>query len=291
MQTENKTENQFVINDNVSLGENESPENQSIESGKVIVLGASDDVGKQMIETLSRQYDANAAQVVFVDVIDEGEDFQVEHYFNPHSDEIFFQFNEKRETLLKTNEHNKKIRLKNKAAEAYLWFWNLFCTKVIGYGDPSEQQPENWRELVLEEDKIAAVNGLFSAQIIPQKKSDKQFLGWNRRQGANYSLDVLFDGEILEVQHQLKTKNAELISDWTDLTGAVEFQNGRLLENNTEMSIPASAREKVPFFDKVVENSVGYRGRVPAFIKLLIVNDYFAATGQTGKKHKASTTE
>lgn len=287
-------QNEFVVNDNISIGENQSEDNsrqsQNSESPMLDIVGATDSSQKEITALIAREYDANLPQMVFVDVDDEGQNFQVEHYFSASQDEHFFQFDEKRQTLLKTNEHNKKIRLKNKAAEAYLWFWNLFCTSVVGYGDPEEAQPENWRSLVLEEDKIAAVQGLFSAQIIPQKKTDKKFLGWNRRQGADYKLEVLFDGDITEVAHRLKAKDAQIVSDWTDLSGAVEFESGRLLENKQEMSIPASAREKVPFFDKLIESSIGYRGRVPAFIKLLVVNDYFAATGQTGKKHKTSST-
>ena len=272
--------------------ENNNEPNENNESNPTLVIvGASKESIVAIAEAV-RQYDANAAQVVFVDVDDDGQKFQVEHAFNPHSDEHFFQFAGKRETLLKTNDANKKIRLKNKATEAYLWFWDLFCTAVAGYGDPDEAMPENWRDLVPEEDKISAVQGLFTAQIIPKKKKeDKKFLGWTRRQGAEYKLDVLFDGDVIQVEHRLKAKDAELTSDWTELSGAVEFEPGQLLESNDEMSIPASAREKVPFFDKLVESSTNYRGRVPAFIKLLIVNDYFAATGKTGKKPKTSTTQ
>ena len=237
-----------------------------------------------------KNYGTKTEQAVTVEVYEDEQKFIVEHVFTEHTDNDFFTIDEAQQTILQSDALGQNTQMKNRAgAESRLKFWDEFCTRVGGYGEPGQETPENWRELVPDEDKLIAVDGVFKAQIVRDKKTDKpQFLGWSRKTNTTYKIESLYDGAVIETEIELRSKSAEDVSEWNEINNSISFKAGRLMESNTEMQLPSTARAKVALIRKLIVRNDNYLGNVPAHHLLIVANDYFATKATAAKKSSSS---
>lgn len=231
-------------------------------------------------------YNADMQQRVFLKVVEGDAYCEVEHHFEPILDSAIFTHDELRETSLQQADV-KDLDMITNSANADLWLWKEHCNQVEGYGDDAEL-PENWKDLMLEGDTqndcIQAVSALLACEVAPQKITTKKRRSFGvKNTGGSVRLRSLFDGEQVFTEHHFKPKSTAFSDEWREITGKLRLAPGDKIGRN-DMKLPKSVRAKAKLYDKVIDSSEGYVGRIPALHKAVAVTEYFSGSAEIDEK-------
>jgi len=236
-------------------------------------------------------YDADQSQEIPLLVETETGEVKVTHVIAPLTDKLLIEFDEARQVAVVGD--SRQTGTETNTASAAVKLWDKACLAVRGYGDSDEDLPEDWRELVPVEDKIAVMDHILTCVAI-EKEAGGDGGGARAAWGANRSRSVqtesYFNDEILPAAHTLRAKTAQDYAEYERINRLMfENQRSGLRKKTERLAVfPATMRGKAALYDKVLISATGYGtdngGRVPLHHKAVVIDAYFTARADTEKK-------
>lgn len=250
-------------------------------------------------------YDADAPQRVELTIKRTGKDnkvnkHRVAHVFAPMTDDQFFNYEAKKNVVQKVTGTNiLNVRTENKNLQAAEWLWNELATEREGY-----VQREDWKEKTDLFDKQKAIeDGLLVVFVADENESevfadntlDAEALS-DDSDDENFSeelvdddlqtvvrLDCLFNNFALTTTHYFHSPSAKDTQEYESamkkatnmMDGRRGFRQKKKNQQVAQISIPSKARELCSLYDRLIINSEGYKGRVPAHHKREAVLELF----------------
>jgi hypothetical protein len=230
----------------------------------------------------------------------EGE-VKVAHVMAPLTDKLLIEFDEARQVAVVGDSRQTGTETHTAAAAAKLW--DKACLSVRGYGESDEDLPEDWRELIPIEDKIAVIDHILTCVIVEKDASEikngeskngeaenKARAAWGANRARSILTESYFNDEIVLTAHTLRSKTAQDYAEYERINRLMfENQRSGLRKKSERLAVfPATMRGKATLYDKVVLSTSGYNaengGRVPLHHKAVVIDAYFAAKADTEKK-------
>lgn len=239
--------------------------------------------------SLDKFYDADQSQEIPLLVETETGEVKVTHIIAPLTDKLLIEFDEARQVAVIGD--SRQTGTETHTATAAVKLWDKTCLAVRGYGDSDEDLPEDWRELVPVEDKIAVMDHILTCVAV--EKSEKGSDGsagtraaWGANRARSIQTESYFNDEIVPASHTLRAKTAQDYAEYERINRLMfENQRGGLRKKTERLAVfPATMRGKATLYDKVIVNASGYAERVPLHHKAVVIDTYFTARADTEKK-------
>ena len=241
-----------------------------------------------MLSDNQKLYDADQSQEIPLLVETEAGSAQVSHIIAPLTDKLLIEFDEARQVAVVGD--SRQTGTETHTATAAVKLWEKVCLGVRGYGDSDEDLPEDWRELVPVEDKIAVMDHVLTC-VVADKECDDSGAGaarvsWGANRSRGIQTESYFNDEIILTSHTLRAKTAQDYAEYERINRLM-FENQRSgLRKKTERlaGFPATMRGKAALYDKVATSAGGYAERVPLHHKAVVIDAYFTAKADAEKK-------
>ena len=238
-------------------------------------------------------YAADQGQEIPLLVETETAEVKVTHVIAPLTDKLLIEFDETRQVAVVGD--NRQTGTETHTAAAAVKLWDKACLNVRGYGDSDDDLPEDWRDLVPVEDKIAVMDHILTCVTVEKEASDNGGDGadggtvraaWGANRARSIQTESYFNEEIVLTDHTLRAKTAQDYAEYERINRLMfENQRSGLRKKNERLAVfPATMRGKAALYDKLVLSSAGYEDRVPLHHKAVVIDAYFAAKADTEKK-------
>ncbi len=238
-------------------------------------------------------YDADQSQEVPLLVETEAGEVKVVHVIAPFTDKLLAEFDEARQVAVIGD--SRQTGTETHTATAAVRLWDKACLTVRGYGDSDEDLPEDWREQVPVEDKIAVMDHILTCVTVEKESpddggasgaSDGGRAAWGANRSRSVQTESYFNDEIVLTSHTLRAKTAQDYAEYERINRLMfENQRSGLRKKSERLAVfPATMRGKAALYDKVVLSASSYAGRVPLHHKAVVIDAYFAARADTEKK-------
>jgi hypothetical protein len=217
-------------------------------------------------------------QTFTLEIADDAGRYRVKHVFKPFADspdtvQALLNYDNERSISYKTE--GKDTEIKTAATMAAINLWDRMIESVEGYGNPGEDLPANWKELVPAEDKVATINDLLFVDLKEtQTDEDAPIRGraWGSA-AATKTIDIVayFDGREVFLSHTLKAKTAAEVM-------AYDRIKSRITLGKNEMSLKPQFKQKADLYDKLIVSVDGYScdaALVPVHHKAFVITAYF----------------
>lgn len=252
-------------------------------------------------ETPSPFYDADAPQRVELTIkrtdpqTKKIKKYRVAHLFAPMSDEQFFQHEAKKNIVQKVSGTDiLNVRTQDKNLQAAEWLWNQLATGREGYVERSD-----WKEKTDLLDKQTAIKDgllavfpvndsdadIFDDALLETVEGEEEFSDDLVDEDAQtvVRLDCLFNNHPITTTHYFRAPSAKDTGDYEELMkrasnmmdGRRGFRQQKRNSQTAQISIPSKARELCALYDRLIINTDGYAGRVPAHHKRDAVLEIF----------------
>jgi hypothetical protein len=238
--------------------------------------------------SFEKLYDADQSQEIPLLVETEAGEAKVAHIIAPLTDKLLTEFDEARQVAVVGD--SKKTGTETHTATAAVKLWEKACLTVRGYGDSDEDLPEDWRELVPVEDKIAVMDHILTC-VTAEKEADENSAGasrvsWGADRARQIQTESYFNDEIILTSHTLRAKTAQDYAEYERINRLMfENQRSGLRKKTERLAVfPATMRGKAALYDKVAVSASGYAERVPLHHKAVVIDAYFTAKADTEKK-------
>jgi hypothetical protein len=234
-------------------------------------------------------YDADQSQEIPLLVETETGEVKVTHVIAPLTDKILIEFDEARQVAVIGD--SRQTGTETHTATAAAGLWDKTCLTVRGYGDSDEDLPEDWRELVPVEDKIAVIDHILTCVAVTEGEKEECESGtaraaWGANRARTIRTESYFSDEIVLTSHTLRAKTAQDYAEYERINRLMfENHRGGLRKKTERLAVfPATMRGKATLYDKVIVNASGYAERVPLHHKAVVIDSYFTARADTEKK-------
>lgn len=238
-----------------------------------------------------KNYDADQSQEIPLLVETEAGEAKVAHVIAPLTDKLLHEFDEARQVAVVGD--SRQTGTETHTATAAVKLWEQACLTVRGYGDSDDDLPEDWRELVPVEDKIAVMDHVLTCVALEkgERESGDGQGGparavWGADRSRSVRTESYFNDEIVLTSHILRAKTAQDYAEYERINRLMfENQRSGLRKKSERLAVfPATMRGKAALYDKVAISSSGYAERIPLHHKAVVIDAYFAAKADTEKK-------
>lgn len=237
-------------------------------------------------------YDADADQRIPFLIEDSGESFEVAYILGAQTDTALSEYDrlcDRRLVLADAREAGERNAMEtiSKEFDASLWLFNDRLKDVEGFGEPGETKPENWRELIgNDQDRAAVIDSAYLAAMVvsaPPARPGK-VLKWKPKRTGIVHLKALYNGFELILTHE---RTVEITSDHISIYNGI--MKSRWLVQGTrlgtpETRIPPKSARLAALYDRLKYQTTGYAGRVPAHHKALVVIDELSQVSESLRK-------
>jgi hypothetical protein len=237
-----------------------------------------------------KKYDADQNQEIPLLVETEAGEAKVTHVIAPLTDKALHEFDEARQVAVVGD--SRQTGTETHTATAAVKLWGQVCLTVLGYGESDQDLPEDWRELVPVEDKIAVIDHVLTCVAVERESCDGNLPArparavWGADRSRSIQTESYFNDEIVLTSHTLRAKTAQDYAEYERINRLMfENQRSGLRKKSERLAVfPATMRGKAALYDKVAISSSGYAERVPLHHKAVVIDAYFAAKADTEKK-------
>lgn len=250
-------ENELVVNDNIAVGESESPENSS--------------VNQKTSEETAILYDKNASQCVALDIENDEEKYEMTQVYSGLPDDVLIEYDRLREVFLESEGKTTDLNTDSVAADEYLF--EKLCIDVEGFDG---EKPEDWHELIDYDEKKYGINKLLGVKIVSSNKEKQtKKRSWGQQISLNtVELKARFDDKkILSVKAHFDKKTPADIAAYGVIKNRVSLIERGLDES--AIKIPASMKRKADLFDRIKPRTEGYVGEPPLHHKAAFITGFF----------------
>jgi hypothetical protein len=203
--------------------------------------------------------------------------YNVAHIFAPLRDDDIAEYERGRNLRLseaETGESDERdaMAITGDAFDAAVALWDARIKGVENY-----TESEEWKSKVPVKHKAFAVqNALLATQILPLPLvgNNAAFPVDDEDDASTIRLRVLFNDQQMVTEHVLRTPSADDMREYRKLMSRALLVPGEAL-NQQEQRIPSRARGLGRLYDKVVERTSGYSGRVPLHHRMRVVLEHF----------------
>ena len=115
-------------------------------------------------------YNADQSQEIPLSVETEAGEAKVAHVIAPLTDKLLHEFDEARQVSVVGD--SRQTGTETHTATAAVKLWEQACLTVRGYGESDDDLPEDWRELVPVEDKIAVMDHVLTCVAVERESCD-----------------------------------------------------------------------------------------------------------------------
>lgn len=230
-------------------------------------------------------YDISAMQTFTFEATDDAGTYEFSHTFAPLAgrEDALVRFDSDRS--IEYSQTGKDTEIVASSAVASLRLWNELATAVTGYGE-DDVLPPNWKEMVPEEDKVAAVRELLWAEIVIVDDDEKT----SRLAGRRGWADTLSGEKTIRIRSNFSGR--EVITAVTfrprtaaDLMAYERIQGRIRLTRSGSLQIRPQLKAKGELFDRMLVSSIGYNSGIPLHHKALAITALFEATAETKKSN------
>lgn len=226
-------------------------------------------------------YDADANQRVPFRIDNEGETVEVAFILGPQTDEAIAEYDRlTNERYLAADEEESGDRNAMETTDesfgAAVWLLNDRLLDAEGFGAEGETKPENWKELVFDDDRDRAAvidDAYLAAQVVPAPLAKKgKRLPWSRpARKAVVNVLALFNGHQVRLTHErTAVPTSNQITEFRSIRKSRYLVQGTKLGQG-EIRVPPKARRLAALYDQLGYETTGYAGRVPLHHKALVV--------------------
>jgi hypothetical protein len=220
-----------------------------------------------------REYDSRSSQTFNFETTDDQGTYAFSHTFGPLAgrEDLLIAFDNERSIDYASK--GKTTEITPSSAGAAMNLWKALAIAVAGYGDEGEPLPENWKDLVPAEDKVAAIAELLFVEIVEEGNAgnpEQRRRSWGSSVSTKtIKLLAYFDGREVEVSHNLKAKTAEDVMAYDRIKSGVRI-------HKTGMQLKPHMKQKGELYDKMIRSAEGYAGdSVPLHHKALVITAVF----------------
>jgi hypothetical protein len=235
------------------------------------------------VEKKKLVFDADSEQRVEMDRIDNGKRYAIAHIFHPVLDEEYFEYAKRQKHVQKVSGTDKvQITSEDDNLRASDWLWKELIIKREGY-----KERENWKDNVLLQEKHAAINGLLATHI---PNADEAIVdaeeGELIDEEQNFTetvvvLQCAYNAWVIDTRHYFAFPSAREVEQYEAIkrrSTSVGGRVGGVFKTQASASIYTNSQAKAlaDLYDKLIEKTEGYKGRVPAYHKEVAVSQVFA---------------
>lgn len=245
-------------------------------------------------------FDADSEQFVELNLRATGRDgrqriYEVRHCFRAMTDEEYFQYEEKKRIRQKiSGTDTLEVQTEDESLKAAEWLWNLLAIRREGYAER-----EDWKEATNLLDKQAAIEkGLLAVFV-----AEDSWGGEQTEEDADMVLDdalrddcpqairleCLFNSEPVTTVHYFRQPTARDVADYEKIIrrvqNLIDGRRGFRKRPSAEMAIPSKARELAALYNRLIDSTEGYAGRVPAHHKREAVIELFSREAMVAEKN------
>ncbi|HEV7646328.1 MAG TPA: hypothetical protein VGO50_20505 [Pyrinomonadaceae bacterium] len=240
--------------------------------------------------TNNNSYNADQSQEIPLLVETEAGEAKVAHVIAPLTDKLLHEFDEARQVAVVGD--SRQTGTETHTATAAVKLWEQACLTVRGYGESDDDLPEDWRELVPVEDKIAVIDHVLTCVALEKSEQEScdgtlpARAAWGADRSRSIQTESYFNDEIVLTSHTLRAKTAQDYAEYERINRLMfENQRSGLRKKSERLAVfPATMRGKAALYDKVAMSASGYAERIPLHHKAVVIDAYFAAKADTEKK-------
>lgn len=205
-------------------------------------------------------YDADASQIIPLEITKGARSYNVAHVLRPLSDERYFALDAELEEVSRRNEN-----LSSALYEPKHRLWRELVEERIGY----KERPD-WREKTHQSDAVQAVNALLFAETAEGSDAPVFEELLDDEDLSVIALKARFSDREIETTHSFREETkAEFDRFVAIVTGAARR------EKLASMKKRNATRDLCELYDAVCAEQSGYAGRVPAWHKIVAVRAFF----------------
>ena len=236
--------------------------------------------GSQVATGAPPLYNADANQKIPMRIEDGEFVYEVNYIMGPQKDEALAEYDrrcDRRFASADAKEAGERNALESTddSFGAALWLFNDRLVDVDGFGEPGEEKPENWRELIgTDLDKAAVIDSAYlAADIAPARLKEGKRHGWGvaRQEASVIPVRALFEGYELTLTHERsQIVTADQLAEFKSIMKHRFLVEGSR-RGKTDTRIPPKAKRLGALYDRLGYVASGYEGRVPLHHKMLVV--------------------
>lgn len=227
-------------------------------------------------------YNADAKQRIPFRLDNEGETVEVAFILNAQTDDAIAEYDRlKSERYFAADEEETgeaaAMESSDESFRAAVWLLKDRLLDAEGFGADGEEKPENWKDLVFEDDRDRAAvidEAYLAAQVVPAPLAPKgKLIPWTRPTARRSIINLLaaFNGFQLRLTHERTGRpTADQITEFKSIKKSRYVVQGTKL-GQQEIMIPPKARRFGALYDALGFTATGYAGRVPLHHKTLVV--------------------
>lgn len=167
------------------------------------------------------------------------------------------------------------------AASSRLWL--SLVVGVDGYGEEGEPLPENWKDLVPEDDKLLAINDLLFSEVVEDEDlEDAPVVTRRRAWGSSSSTKTIkirsiCDGREVITAHVFKAKTAADVQAYDRIKSGIRL-------TKKAMQLKPQMKAKAELYDRMAPETALYSGPVPLHHKALAITAFFETDAESTAK-------
>lgn len=224
-------------------------------------------------------FDAKARQHIPLEVECDGETFVVVHVFDPFDNvDRMVAYYERLQQRLTQSTIKGGVASESDTLAANVWLWDKLAVGMEGRGEPGDELPEDWKALVDDEEKDAAINALLGVQVvpIPAQEADGKRLAWGQKTSYfTVPLRVRFGAYQVETRHRIRKYSAEQFRRYKVATSRAEHVPGSRLDRSDTI-LATAARELGDLYQELRESVENYVGdEVPLPHRVVVMRQVF----------------
>lgn len=231
-------------------------------------------------------FEADTEQRVELTILYRGTERTVAHCFAPLSDDLFFQYEQRKKTRVEISGQDVLVvRNDDQELAAAEWLWNELALGRVGY-----VPRDDWRERTNVLDKAQAISeGLLAVYAVRHETPPIADIAEELVDddlGTEIELDCLFNSTALTTRHTFRAPTAANVKEYDRLMRIADnviARSGRRPQA-AQVVIPSKARELGQLYDSLILEADGYAGRVPAHHKREAVLELFAREARVTEK-------
>jgi hypothetical protein len=242
-----------------------------------------DELKEKIIEEKEVLYDPDAENTIYFAVEAKGKEFRVGHTFAPLTDERYFKFEAEGEASAKRIQRRVQkddLGIDTEDFSPIERLWDDLCISRVGYAEKGD-----WKQRVKYPEKIETVRAFFFVDLpeteIEAEAGDGELLDDDDVQ-VSVRLDAYQNGALISTEHFLGEASRAQIDEFFAIKA-----------NRLPKGVIASAKQKkageryCDLYDALIDSTIGYAGRVPAWHKERVVMRYFDRVLEVGKLQSA----
>lgn len=238
------------------------------------------------------KFNADSKQLVAMERVANRKRYRIAHIFHPVMDEEYFEYAKRKRVVQKiSGKDDVQITSEDQNLRASAWLWDKLIIERQGY-----VASENWRERVSIQEKDAAIRGLLGVAIdetdesIVDAEEGELLDDSQEEQEIVVPLDALYHSQIVDTFHHFAPPSARDVEDFNRINSRSMSIGGRvggILKSmtSTEVRVVSQAKALAKLYDRLIEKTEGYRGRVPAYHKEAAVAEVFANEVEAREKN------